>query len=605
MLSAASSVTMDLIALSPRDHEYSPRPEMEMLGSRNIIVLAVVALVGCASPGPGASGGQAAPGGGRENVPRQTKTLTIGQINTIPAYGPWDFSNTSGGGSAIIELHSLGLKTSTRTGGGDEPRLAAKLPSFDDGTMVIQPDGRLVVTWTLRQDVKFHDGHPMTADDVAFSWRLIMRPDLLSSRRDYWTLATNVEAVDSSTIRMTWPTTFFKALDMGADKVWIFPKHILGEPLDTIKDRDAFLSQPFFTTQYLNTGPFRVVDWGMGEVQVLEAFDGYFLGRPRIDRVIIRSIGDVNTMAVNLKSRALDMLSEKTLSLNLFFDLRDEWARTGEGIVPSRQENWRYIWFQFHPEYAKPLELAQDVHLRRGLFHSLDRDGLRELLLPGVEYTSADTFMPESDARTSIVGRPFARYALDQRRALQEFEEGGWRRAPDGRMMNRVGQQVQFELRGNPPDGPELAFVSAGWRELGMDVVQYQPPEALGRDNEFKSKYPSMETRARSTGDEIFVSFDGRLGSSAENRWQGANTSHYANPSLDLLIDRLESTIDSRQQGLVLKEMGEILADDVPALATYYRAIFGAVVKGVKALDDYSTGATGTMARNSHLWDRD
>jgi ABC-type transport system substrate-binding protein len=188
---------------------------------------------------------------------------------------------------------------------------------------------------------------------------------------------------------------------------------------------------------------------------------------------------------------------------------------------------------------------------------------------------------------------------------LQELEDGGWRRASDGRLLNASGQQVQIELRGNEPDEKELAFVAAGWRQLGLDVTEYIPPSALARDNEFKSKFPGLETRARSTGDEIFVSFDGRLGPSPANRWRGANTAHYANPSLDRLIDKLESTIDEREQGLVLREMGELMASDLPALPAYVRSIFAAVRTGVRALDDYAFGQTGTFARQAHPWDRD
>jgi peptide/nickel transport system substrate-binding protein len=249
--------------------------------------------------------------------------------------------------------------------------------------------------------------------------------------------------------------------------------------------------------------------------------------------------------------------------------------------------------------------MSQDVRIRHGLLYGMDRDGLRELLLPGVEYTNGDTFMPQSDPRATAVGMPFERFKLDPRRALQEFENAGWRRGPDGALLNRAGERVQIELRGNEPDERELAFVAAGWRQLGLEVSEYIPPSALARDNEFKSKFPGLETRARSTGDEIFVSFDGRLGSSPQNRWQGANTGHYANPALDRLIDKLESTISERDQGLVLKEMGGILADDMPALPSYFRSIFAAVGKGVRALDDYAFGQTGTFARQAHLWDRD
>lgn len=568
-----------------------------------VAIVSLIVLVGCAQPP--AERGSARPRTDSTGGSGGIKTLSIGQLNATTSYGPWDFSNTSGGGTALQEVHSVSLVTSSKTG-GYETRLAARIPSFDDGTIVILPDGRMRTTWTLRPNVKWQDGAPFTSDDVIFSWRLVTHPDLLSSREDHIRKAELVEAPDPLTVVITWPNTYFKALDLVISEFWPFPRHILGTSFANIESRDSFLGLPYFTTEYVQLGPFRLVDWGLGENQVFEAFDGYFLGRPKVDRVILRTIGDVNTMLVNLQARALDMTSEKTLPLDMFIRLRDEWKQTGEGTVVSRQENWRYIWFQFRPEHARPVELAQDPRLRRGLLYGLDRDGLRELLMPGVENTSADTFMPSNDPRASIVGQPFARYRYDTSRALQEFADGGWRRGSDGRMLNRAGEQVQLEVRGNEPDEKELAFVSAGWRQLGFEITEYIPPSRLARDNEFKSKYPTMETRARSTGDAIFISFDGRLVSSAENRWQGANTSGYTNPALDRLSDRLQFTIDEREQGQMLRDMGEILATDLPAMPTYYRTIFAAVGKGVRALlDDYAMGATGSLARNAHVWEKD
>jgi peptide/nickel transport system substrate-binding protein len=561
----------------------------------------LLAVVGCASSSPSSRmrpenfDGQAGAAGPK-------KTLVIGQINAVRAYGPWDFSNTAGGGSALLELHTVSLKTAGRNG-GLEPRIAQRIPSFDDGSIMILPDGRMSVTWKLRPDVRWQDGVPLTAEDLVFSWQLASRRDFItSSGGRAISQVENVEIVDSITVVMTWPVTYYRALDMGPSTLWLFPKHLLGEALETL-DREAFLAQPFFTTEYVSTGPFRIVDWGLGENQVLEAFDQYFLGRPRIDRIILRSISDVNIMLTNLKARAINMTTEKTLPLSTFVDLRQEWQQSGEGVVVSRQENWRYVWFQFHPEFARPVELSQNVHLRRGLHHSLDRAGLRELLLPGVEHTNADTFMLESDPRKAVVGEPYARYVYDPRRALQEFEEGGWRRASDGRLLDRAGQQVQLEVRGQEPDTAELAFEAAGWRQIGIDMTEYIPPSALNRDSEFKSKFPAMEATAKGSGEDIWDRFDGRLGSGPENRWQGGNNSHYASPAFDRLLDRLTATIDDREQALVLREIGEVAATDLPAMATFFRTAMAAVGKGVRALDDYATGATGTLARNAHLWE--
>jgi ABC-type transport system substrate-binding protein len=115
-----------------------------------------------------------------------------------------------------------------------------------------------------------------------------------------------------------------------------------------------------------------------------------------------------------------------------------------------------------------------------------------------------------------------------------------------------------------------------------------------------------MIIRARSSGEGVFAAFDSRFHATAQNRYAGANMGHYTNTELDRLIDTLYGAIDERQQGLILKEMGEILAADLPSLPIYFRTNFAAVRKGVQALaEDYAnTRDTGAMSRHAHLWDR-
>ena len=564
----------------------------------------VFALTACAPTSP--PGTRAGPDGpSAPAVTGPVKTLTLAQINSVPSFGPWEFSNTSGGGATLVEIHTMGLTTQNERG-QNAPRLVTRLPSFDDGTVVILPDGRMQTTWKLRPDVTWHDGAPFTAEDVAFSHELFLEfPSSISAASPF---ISRIDTPDPHTVLITWKTTFYNALDLNHRSLWLFPKHVLGQIFE--KEKEGFLNQSFFTNEYINLGPFRLVDWGLGENQVFERYDRYFLGRPKVDRIIIRSIADPVTILTNLKAGAIDMAAEKTLLTDVYADLGDEWQRSGEGTLLQRQENWRYIWFQFDPQWARPIEMSQDVRFRRGLAYGWDRESLRDLILGRFDsrLTSGDTFMEAIDPRGEIVGKPFARYTYDQNRASQELADAGWRRGPDGRLLNQSGQQVQIEVRGNPPDVKELAVVAAGWRLLGIDVSEFIPAPALGRDNEYKSKFPGVETRARGNSDSVFSSFDGRLGSGPHNRWQGQNTSHYANPAFDRLLDRLFSTLDSREQALIMKDLGELMGTDLPALPMYFRISFMSVRNTVRGpiYEDFpnTRQSGGAVSRNAHLWER-
>jgi peptide/nickel transport system substrate-binding protein len=537
--------------------------------------------------------------------PDATKTITIAQLNAVKTYGPWDFSGTSGGGPSLAEIHTVGLVSEDREG-SFEPRLAATLPSLENGTIRILADGRMQVTWKLRSGVTWQDGAPFTADDLVFSWEIMRHPDLISSISTFYREIDNVEAVDPLTMAMTWRTTFYRAVDLGHRNLWPFPQHLLGEAFQG--DKQTFLTLPYFTSDYVHLGPFRLVDFGQGERQVFERFDGYFLGRPKVARVILQTIADPNALLVNLKAGAVDIAAEKLFPSDISVALRDEWRQTGDGVLLERQDNWPYVRFQFDPQWARPVEMSRDVRIRRGLLYGIDRDALRDIVLPGFADTSGDTFMLARDARGTVVGQPYAKYRYDPARAAQEFADAGWRRGPDGRLLNRDGEPVRIEVRGeNQNYAKEVPLLADWWRQLGIDANEVIPTIVLARDREYRAKFPSLETTSRGRSDEVFISFDGRLQATAENRWQGANHAHYANPALDALMDRLAGTLDEGQQALVLRDMADIMAEDLPVIPLYFRPAFTAVRRGIHALkDDYpGTRNVGAVARHAHLWDRD
>jgi peptide/nickel transport system substrate-binding protein len=288
-------------------------------------------------------------------------------------------------------------------------------------------------------------------------------------------------------------------------------------------------------------------------------------------------------------------------------ELRDEWKSTEEGILLSRQDNWLYGSFQFGRQWARPVELSQDVRMRRGLYQAIDRRAIAEVMLPGFPDTNGDTFMPRNDPRAPLVGEPFARYRYDPVAAAQQLAAAGWRRGADGRLVNQEGRQLQIEVLGaNDTWTKEVALVADYWRQLGIDAAEVIPSRALARDNERMAAYTGVMIRARSSAENVFQAFDSRFWAASDNRFASPNRGQYANADLDQLIDRLHRTIDERQQGLILKEMGEIIAIDLPAMPIYFRTNFAAVRRSVHALtEDYkNTPDTREMARMAHLWDR-
>ncbi|MBM2810202.1 MAG: hypothetical protein HW416_961 [Chloroflexi bacterium] len=565
----------------------------------NVGWLVLLSIVGCAAPLPKDS----APASGRPEAVGLPKTITIGALNGVKSYGSFEYPG--GGLASLSEIHSNGLVTNG-VKGGLEPRLAAQLPSFSDQTIVLLPDGRMQTTWKLRPNVKWHDGTPFTAEDIVFSAAVRRDPNAPAAESGTsYRFVERVDAPDPLTAVITWQTTYFKPLDMPLAELWPYPKHLL-EDVYRAGDAAGFQNLAYFTSEYVHLGPFRLVDWGMGEMQVFERFDDYFLGRPKVDRVVIRTIPDTNTLFANLQSRAVDIAPEKTLPTELVLRLRDEWQQTGGGIVVQRQENWRYLLAQLNLEWSRPLEIGQDVRVRRGLYAAIDLDAVRAFALPGISDNEADSFMPQGDPRAPAVGKPFARYRHDQSLASRELADAGWSSSV-GRLVNAVGDPVQLALRAPPIDAKELSVIAQFWRALGIEVTEEVVPPARQQDREYRAKFSAFEMQSREAGDNIVANFDSRRRPTPESGYVGSNPTSYSNPAMDRLIDRLSGTLDQPEQGAILREIGETLAADLPVLPTYFRVQMASVIKGVRALaEDYpgTTQARG-LARNAYLWDRD
>ena len=538
-----------------------------------------------------------------------TKTLVLAQANPMTALGPWWAGNTTGGGSALMGVHSTGL-VSLDSQGNEVGQVAVALPSLTDGSIVLLPDGRMRTIWRLRPNVTWQDGTPFAAEDVAFSHQVLTDPLLPSPGGQNVTLnIERVEVVDSSTVSMTWKSTYYNARFLDYRSFWLLPRHLLAKAYEE-GNKDTFLSKPYFTTDYVNLGPFRLVDWGLGQQLTLERYTDYFLGTPRLGRMIIQAIPDQNVIAAGLRAGTIDLVPEKAMGAPLNLALRDEWQASGEGTILSRQVNWYYLQLQWNPQWAQPAEVPRDVRLRVGLYEAIDRAALRAFMFPGVPDTNADTFVGSGDSRGPVVGQPFARYTYDPARAARDLTEAGWSRTPDGHFLDRSGNPVQLQIRTTPADASPMAIIAADWRKLGLGADEnIIPPQRLFSGQE-ASQFPGGYITGWGLAETTFPRFDSRQIPTAETRWIGANQASYANPTLDRLINQLYGTLDFNERGGLLNQMGVLLAEDLPALPLYWQIGFLALrntVRGPVANDfqhlpqDISGGG---LARNAHLWER-
>lgn len=206
-----------------------------------------------------------------------------------------------------VQLISLALEplVATDPEGQDVPILAARVPTTENGD--IARDGR-AITYHLRHGVRWQDGAPFTSRDVAFSWRAIMNPKTAVATRHGYDRVDRVETPDPFTaiFRLKGPFapavhTFFAHSD---SPIEIVPAHLL--------ERYGDLNKIPFNSKPIGTGPYRIERWVRGERIDYVANERYYLGKPRIPKIVVHFVPDENTVVNQLRAHELDWFLQAT-----------------------------------------------------------------------------------------------------------------------------------------------------------------------------------------------------------------------------------------------------------------------------------------------------
>jgi peptide/nickel transport system substrate-binding protein len=524
-------------------------------------------------------------------------------VEVMPVMGS---NTTAGGWQSLNEIHAQGLMTSDREVRRPVPRLAAQVPSLEAGTIEMLPDGRMKTVYPLRRDVLWHDGAPFTAKDLVFSWELNTDRNLPRLSQDALNQMESVEAPDDYTFVVFWKGPYYKANSLGLRAYWPHPRHILEGPYRAL-DPQTLTNHPYWTShEYVHLGPFRLVEFRNGEELVFDAYPGYFLGRPKADRIIVRVFNDSNVLFAAVKAGVVDIFADNALQTELAFQLKEEWDRSGEGTVHVGMGTTRFIAPQFDPQLLQQPAVL-DPRVRQALMLAIDRPALAEALKRGHRELVADSLLPPVDALYPAVKDGWARYTFDPERAKAMLAQLGWTPGSDGVLAGAGGQRLTVPLWTTQGGESEIAIIADYWKRVGLSVEQYEIPGVRVRNREFRQSYPGFETTAAGYGDSIVNRVDSRLSARAPD-YSGTNRGHYVNPRVDPLIDQYRQSVDQRERERLIKAISDLVVEDLPIMLLYFNPTHPGVRKGIKAFDDFKGGAEGsrlygTFSRNAHEWD--
>jgi peptide/nickel transport system substrate-binding protein len=515
---------------------------------------------------------------------------------------------------AVKAIQSLGLTSGTQTRlfnaglalnddrGVPQLYLAEALPQLDSDDWRVYPDGRMEVTYHLRAGPTWHDGHPLTADDFAFSWQVYRAPELGQGTAPPIGLMEEVVAIDERTILIRWRRPYadagaLEASTSGSTSASFppLPRHLL-EPAFRQGNWDTFAALPFWTRDYVGLGPFQLDRWVPGAYLEAVAFDGHALGRPRISRIRVIWVPDFSTTVANLLAGEAHLSIDDSIRFQQGLVLRRAWGAHDAGTILVYPGLWRWVQIQQRPEYATPAELV-DVRIRRALAHSVDKEALNGALFEGEGIMTESPVSPNADYFPEV-DRASVKYLYDVRRSEQLMAEAGFTRGTDGVYRSPRGERFATELAvlQSPQNESEMSVMAATWRSTGFNFREVVWPAAQPRDAHLRNTAPGLTTTSGPAGEGTLVDHASPEIPRPENRWTGSNRGGWSNPEFDRLAQSFSTTLARAERTQVLVQLAHVFSDDAAVISLYFNLT---VTAHAKAL----TGPRPVVPTSDVAWD--
>lgn len=436
-------------------------------------------------------------------------------------------------------------------------------------------EGGRLLRFTLRRDIRWTDGKPLTAHDVEFTYRLMIDPKTPTAYAEDFLAIKEFKRTGDYSFEARYDKPFARALVTWAHA--ILPRHIL-EGEDLLKTK--------YSRQPVGAGPFLLKSWTAGDRLVLTANPDYFEGRPYLDELVIRIIPDQSTQFLELKAGNLDTIS---LSPQQYL------YQTGGKDFDANFRKFQYVASGYsYLGYNLKSPLFSDVRVRRAINHAIDKDEIVRGVLAGLGQAANGPYKPGTwPYNTAVPANEF-----DPDRSVRLLSEAGWtRRTPDGPLTNAQGQKFAFTIltnQGNSQRIKAAIIIQSRLAALGMKV-EIRTVEWASFIKEFvdKGRFDALVMGWNIVQDPDLYD----VWHSSKAVPGGLNFVGYKNAELDSLLERGRSTLDQRDRKLIYDRVQAILHEDQPYCFLYVPMALPMVHARVQGIEPAPAGITHNFIR--------
>lgn len=514
------------------------------------------------------------------------KTLTLGVTSEPSSLCPL-FSD----GAPTAEVQGLIFRELVQsTPAGKIGDLAARVPSLGDGAHV-DVDGTFVVDWTLRDDVRWSDGVPVTSKDVVAGWTVARdAAQATTGGRDLAQKIARIDVVDDHHFRVVWRAPEPAFADVRTHRV--LPAHRVLNADGTAKDlgKDPFCRRP------TGNGPFVVVDVQPGAWLRLRRNE-FFLPRPQLDEVAVKIIPSTDALAAALVAGDVDAsFGNGGLSPTEAARLIDEHK---ESMTSLRAPGTTWV----HLDFNLDDPVLKDLRVRKAIALALDRKSLVRAVV-GDAYDIDEGFFPRRHPlRVGVPAIPF-----DPAGAKKLLDDAGFRAPTDGAVRVDVhGTPLRLQLSaasGQRDTERLLQLVQAALRDVGVDVVlDLRPFKVFFAEGAKKRRLPHLSFYAWVVDESASGAnlWRGDRIPSADNGYAGQNLPGWRDDEVTRLLTEADASVDVDLRKRNLARVQQRFVDDIPALSFWFRPAVVVARRGVAGLQP--TGTLSPLAWNAAAWD--
>jgi peptide/nickel transport system substrate-binding protein len=424
-----------------------------------------------------------------------------------------------------------------------------------------------VWTFKLHDGVKWHDGQPLTAEDVAFTYNMIKGFESFALIKSYTSLLEKAEAPDPTTAVLTFEQPVSNT-DERFSSVYILPKHIW----EKFKDEKA--ATEFENLEMIGSGPFKLTEFKSGEFTRLTANKEHFLTPPKVDEVIFKVYQNDDAMVQALKTGEVDVIEPpKTVvralqsEPNIKVEIGASLSLTDIILNTTDPKNCPKDVGKCtgHPA-------LRDVKVRQALAYATDKQALIDTVLLGLGAPGLSLVMP---GHGDGYAKDVKDYPFDIEKAKQILEDAGYKdtdgdgiREMPGDPSKPLSFRYSFPSDQAAGTGPRLfETLRDSWKQAGVDIKL----QALEADALTSVCCPAFDFDVINWGWGAGVDPSSLLYIATTDEIPTGNSeTGYSNPEYDALFKEQETTVDKAKRNEILHKMQEILIRDVPYIIPYY-----------------------------------